>query len=162
MDRFILLAPLLLASAILAIVVGDLTFPVASRINSTPPPVAAMASEPASVAQVEQPTEAAEFTPVVRYQAIAVPTQYPERKAQLEACREVEDVASCMITAVDLDGNGDVTVTEHVAVAGKTRHIYGVQLEPGGPFIENPDLNGNGSWDTEDQIKLDRLLQAQP
>ncbi|MBE9139169.1 hypothetical protein IQ254_18540 [Nodosilinea sp. LEGE 07088] len=132
----------------------------ASWVNPTLSPV--VASELAPVAQVEQPTEGAEFTPVVRYQAIEVPSQHPERKARLEACRDVENVAGCMITAADLDGNGDVSVTEHVAVAGKTRHIYEVQLEPGGPFVENPDLNGNGSWDTEDQFRLDRLLQAQP
>jgi hypothetical protein len=146
---------LLTATAATAAVATTIATPRLTQANT------ANAVPMTTVVMADLPTAPeAPFKPVVQQRAVEVPSQYPERKAQLEACKEVEDVASCMVTAVDLDGNGDVTVTEHVAVAGKTRHIYEVQLEPDGPFVENPDLNGNGSWDGEDQIKLNRMIQS--
>jgi hypothetical protein len=147
-----ILIPAILASAAVAIGAAP-----SVQFN----PSTAKAVPMTTVVMADLPTAPeAPFKPVVRHRAVEVPSQHPERKAQLEACKEVEDVAICMVTAVDLDGNGDVTVTEHVAVMGTTRHIYEVQLELDGPFVENPDLNGNGSWDGEDQIKLDRMIQS--
>ena len=105
--------------------------------------------------QAEQTVESNEFTPIVKFTETRIEPTHGHLIAELAKC------ASDACAANFVANSGMTEVELAVAMYGDKQQVYKAQLEPGGPFVENPDLNGNGEWDMEDQIELDRLLATQ-
>jgi hypothetical protein len=109
----------------------------------------------APVVTAELPTapEQPAFKPIVRVAETRIEPTHGHLVAELSKCAS----DACAAAMVANSGMSEVEVA--VAMYGDTVTTFHAQLEPGGPFVENPDMNGNGHWDTEDEIKLWALAQ---
>jgi hypothetical protein len=127
----------------------------AQHLPALLPAAPAIAAPVAPMALPELPTVPAPFTPVVRSELIRVEPTHGHLVEKIMQCQS----DACALAVVAETGLPEIEGS--VAIWGDTKSIYTAQLEPGGEFIRNPDMNGNGHWDTEDQIMLERLIADQ-
>lgn len=120
----------------------------APAVAEVAPVVMEVAPEPIAIESAPE----SEFVPQVRYQVVEVPPTHGHLKAEILQCQS----DACALAVVAKTGMPEIEGT--VAIWGTTRMEYQAQLEPGGPWVSNPDMDGDGYWTDHDITLIGRLM----
>lgn len=95
------------------------------------------------------------FKPVVRSETVQIPPTHGHLWEQISRC--ASDGCAQAIAA----STGMNEIDAAVAIYGTSKTVYTAQLEPNGPWVENPDLDNNGHWNEHDYALLMALVKGE-